>query len=167
MRENFSVVRRDATPTRALWGGTAVPIDTVEADRRIRMTISPGEPLPLHCTAPGKVHLAFLHAQDLRDAYVQDLRCYTDRTITDRDTLSAELERIVEDELAIETGEFAEDVNSLAVPVRDYTRNVVATLCISGPAYRITRKRIEGELKATLLAAGADLSRRLGFEEPA
>ena len=34
---------------------------------------------------------------------------------------------------AVERGEFAEDVNAVAVPIRDYTRSLVGTLAVVGP----------------------------------
>ena len=50
------------------------------------------------------------------------------------------------------------------MPVRDYTRRVIAGLSISGPAYRFTEERLEQELIPLALEAGRKLSSRLGFE---
>jgi DNA-binding IclR family transcriptional regulator len=48
--------------------------------------------------------------------------------------------------------------------VRDYTRAVVGSLAISGPAYRLSQERIEKEVVPLMLKAGRELSTRLGFD---
>jgi DNA-binding IclR family transcriptional regulator len=52
----------------------------------------------------------------------------------------------------------------VAVPIRDYTRNVVGALAIVGPAYRFQAERIDKELAPLTVKAGRDLSSRLGFD---
>ncbi|MFZ0659823.1 MAG: IclR family transcriptional regulator C-terminal domain-containing protein, partial [Candidatus Binataceae bacterium] len=66
---------------------------------------------------------------------------------------------------ATDAGEYVEEVNSIAVPIRDYTRSVVGSLAIAGPAYRMAPERIAAELAPTLLEAGGEISRRLGYNE--
>ena len=57
-----------------------------------------------------------------------------------------------------------EDIRAVAVPVRDYTRNVVGTLAVAAPASRLTNERIEKEVAPLVLKAGRELSSRLGFD---
>lgn len=64
---------------------------------------------------------------------------------------------------AVERSEFAEDVNAVAVPVRDYTRSLVGTLVVIGPAHRFSDEVVNNEIAPVLLRAGAELSKRLGF----
>ena len=64
---------------------------------------------------------------------------------------------------AVERGEFAEDVNAVAVPIRDYTRSLVGALAVVGPGYRLTDEAINAEIAPVLLKAGTALSKRLGF----
>lgn len=141
-----------------------IPLDAVEADRPVRMTSSIGVALPLHCTAAGKLHLAFIPDADVREALIEGLPRFTASTIVERQALLQQLKKISEQGYAVETGEHIEDVNSVAVPVRDYTRNVVGSLALSGPAYRMTAERIEKEIAPLMLKTGQELSRRLGFE---
>ena len=65
--------------------------------------------------------------------------------------------------LAVERGEFAEDVNAVAVPIRDYTRSLVGTLAVVGPAHRLSDDAVNHEIAPALLKAGAELSKRLGY----
>lgn len=141
-----------------------VPLDAVEADRPIRMTPCIGGTLPLHSTAAGKVQLAFIADVDQRDALTEDLTRFTERTIIERQVLLEQLLRVAEQGYSVELGEHIDEVNSVAVPIRDYTRNVVGSLALSGPAYRMSGERIDRELIPIMLKAGQELSSRLGFE---
>ncbi|MBI3065681.1 MAG: IclR family transcriptional regulator, partial [Deltaproteobacteria bacterium] len=64
---------------------------------------------------------------------------------------------------AVEQGEFNEDISSVAVPVRDYTRMLVGALAIVGPSHRLVAETIAKEIAPAILRAGGDLSRRLGY----
>ena len=141
-----------------------VPLDAVEADRPIRLTSCIGDALPLHCTAAGKVQLAFIPDADVRDALLQGLPRFTERTIVDGQTLQQELRTIAERGFSVEMGEYIAEVHSIAVPIRDYTHNVVGSLAVSGPAHRMTSERIENEITPLMHKAGQELSSRLGFE---
>ncbi len=75
-----------------------------------------------------------------------------------------EFHEIAESGYAADMGELIDDVRSVAVPVRDYTRAVVGSLSVAGPAYRLTADRIDKEIVPLMLKAGRELSTRLGFE---
>jgi len=143
-----------------------VPLEASEPeDRAVRITAPIGLTLPLHCTAAGKVHLAFDAEEQLRSTLPENLKSFTERTIIDRAQLLDELQRVGRDGYAVDMGEFMEEVNSVAVPIRDYTRLVVGSLAVAGPGYRLAPERITGEIAPALLDAGGELSRRLGYNE--
>ncbi|HUA34114.1 MAG TPA: IclR family transcriptional regulator [Candidatus Binataceae bacterium] len=143
-----------------------VPLEASEAEERaVRITPPIGLTLPLYCTAPGKVHLAFDSEGSQQAALPDILRNYTDRTITDRATLFAQLEAVVRQGYAVDAGEFVDEVSSVAVPIRDYTRSVVGSLAVAGPSYRVDSERIAAEIAPALTDAGRELSHRLGFNE--
>ena len=111
-----AIVRRDGV----------VPLEAAEAeDRAVRITPPIGITLPLHCTAAGKAHLAFDAEEQLKSALPETLRRFTGSTIVDRAALFAQLEAVARDGYAVDSGEFIEEVSSVAVPIRDYTRSVV------------------------------------------
>ncbi len=56
-----------------------------------------------------------------------------------------------------------EEVISVAVPIRDYTRTLVGSLAVSGPAHRLTNEKIEKEVIPLILKGGSELSKRLGY----
>lgn len=154
---------RETTFIAILRSATVVPLDAVETEQPVRLVSRIGDPLPLHCTAAGKMHLAFAD-DELKGSLPDTLHKFTEKTIVDRHTLGQQLKKIGENGYAVDLGEYVEDVRSVAVPVRDYTRAVVGSLAISGPAYRLSQERIEKEMVPLMLKAGRDLSARLGFD---
>ena len=143
--------------------GCAIALDAVEAEQPVRMVSRIGDPLPLHCTAAGKMHLAFAD-DELRASLPEALQKFTDKTLVDRQALGQQLKKIAESGFAVDVGEHIEDVRSVAVPIRDYTRAVVGSLAVSGPAYRLSQERLEKEIVPLMLKAGRELSTRLGFD---
>ncbi|TAK08104.1 IclR family transcriptional regulator [bacterium] len=148
----------------AIRKGTAiVPLDFVEPRNAVRVVSFLGTTLPLHCTAPGKVYLAFDSEEGLSQVLPEKLDRYTDKTITDRRLLLEQLKEVGEVGYAVEQGEFMEEVISVAVPIRDYTRTLVGSLAVSGPAHRLTNEKIEKEVIPLILKGGSELSKRLGY----
>lgn len=144
-------------------GNKIIPLDFVEPARPVRVVSFLGTALPAHCTAAGKIHLVFEAENGFGENLAEHLERYTDHTIVDRAELQQQLSQINARGYAIEKGEFTEDVNAVAVPIRDYTRMLVGTLAIVGPGYRVTEEKIDQYLAPALLRAGNDLSKRLGY----
>jgi IclR family KDG regulon transcriptional repressor len=141
-----------------------VPLESFDPDdRAVRINSPVGQMLPLWATAAGKTHLAFDTDEQLKSSLPDALRSFTDRTITDRAQLFAQLEAVARNGYAVDAGEYLNEVSSIAVPIRDYTRSVVGSLSVSGPAYRIGEERIASEIAPLILDAGRELSHRLGY----
>ena len=150
------IVRRDGV----------VPLEAAEPeDRVVKITPPIGDSLPLFCTASGKVYLAFEADEELKATLPEQMRNYTNQTIVDRSKLLDQLASVASAGYAVDRGEYLEDVCSVAVPIRDYTRTVVGSLAVAGPAYRIPAERVAEEIAPIILEAGQDLSRRLGYNE--
>ncbi len=144
-------------------GSAIVPLDFVEPQNAVRVVSFLGESLPLHCTAPGKVHLAFESEDVLSQRLPEKLERYTVKTITDRRLLLEQLKEVGESGYALEQGEFMEEVVSVAVPIHDYTRTLVGSLTITGPAHRLTGEKIQKEIVPLIINGGGQLSRQLGY----
>ena len=140
-----------------------IPLDFVEPARPVRVVSFLGTVLPAHCTAAGKAHLTFELESAAGQNLPANLERYTANTITDRNLLRDQIVMIGESGYAVERGEFAEGVNAVAVPIRDYTRSLVGTLAVVGPENRLTDEAINTEIAPMLLKAGSELSKRLGF----
>jgi len=143
-----------------------VPLEAAEPDdRSVRIMAPIGQTLPLHCTAIGKAYLAFDPEEQLMSLLPEQLHRYTENTIVDRVLLLEQLRAVIRDGYSVDAGEYLEDVASVAVPIRDYTRSVVGSLAIAGPSYRISGERINIELAPLVLEAGRELSHRLGYND--
>jgi DNA-binding IclR family transcriptional regulator len=155
---------RETTYLAVLRRAAVVPVDVIEVDRPVRTVSQLGEALPLHCTAAGKVYLAFEQEDELRTLLPEGLQRFTERTVIDRQALLQQLRTVAASGYAVDMGEHLEDVRALAVPVRDYARNVVGALAVAAPAARLPSERIEKEIAPLVLKAGRELSSRLGFD---
>jgi IclR family KDG regulon transcriptional repressor len=146
--------------------GYVVYLDVVETDLTVRVVSRVGSRLPAHCTAAGKVHLAFMSDEELEALFPEhQLKAYTSKTITDRDALKAELKKVVDQGYALDNEELDPGVRCVAGPIRDYTRRIVGAVSVSGPSMRFTDERIEKELIPLVMQASQDLSTRLGFHK--
>jgi IclR family transcriptional regulator, KDG regulon repressor len=163
--EDVSKQSRENTYVAVMRRSSVVPLAVVESKLPVRITSNVGEALPLHSTAIGKVYLAYESEEGLRHIVGSNLEKFTDKTITELGALGEHLKGVAEKGFAVDNGEYLVDVRSVAVPVRDYTRNVVGALAVAGPAYRLASERIDKEIVPLVVKAGKDLSNRLGFHE--
>ena len=117
---------------------------------------------PAHCTALGKVMLASLNEDQLQ-GYLEraDLKPSTAKSITEKPALLRDIAEVRRTGVASDEGEFDLEVRCFAVPVRDFTGQVVGAIGASGPIWRQGNK---GQ-KVKLLQAAADrLSAAFGAE---
>jgi len=146
-------------------GMEVIPLEFVESEEAVRVASFLGTSLPLHCTAPGKIHLAFESDESLREHLPETLACYTSRTIVDRPLLLRQIKEISEGGYAVDLGEFIEDLSCVSVPLRDSSRRLVGSLSVAGPAHRLTQEKIHREIVALVIKGGNEISRRLGYQE--
>lgn len=118
-----------------------------------------GRSVEYHCTANGKVFLAFGRAN-----VAETLTRHTASTIADRSLLGQELAVVRRTGFASAIDELELGLAAIAVPIRGARGDVVAALSISGPTLRMTPARIR-EFQTVLIAEGRALSRRLGHRE--
>jgi DNA-binding IclR family transcriptional regulator len=144
-------------------GNAIVPLDFAEPSRAVRAVSFLGTALPAHCTAAGKVYLVFEAEGGLSRTLPERLERYTEKTITDHQQLLGQINDIGAAGYAVEQGEFTEDLSSVAVPVRDYTRMLVGALAVVGPSHRLTEETIAKQVAPAILRAGGELSKRLGY----
>jgi IclR family KDG regulon transcriptional repressor len=161
--ERVAHTSHETTMVAVLRRGCAVPLDAVESDQPVRLVSRIGEALPLYATAIGKVYLAFSSEDEARQLLPETLTKFTDRTITDRGVLLGQLKQAAVQGYAVEQGEHVAEVYAVAAPVHDYTRNVVGSVAISGPAYRLAEERVQKEIVPLVTQAASELSQRLGF----
>jgi IclR family KDG regulon transcriptional repressor len=137
--------------------GKALYIDQVESPATLRVNAQVGTMNPLHCTALGKVLLAFGHLPP-----PDSLERHTPHTITSKKLLRQHLEGVRQAGYAVDDEEFDPGVRCIAVPVFDFRGKVIGSIGISGPASRITPERLPA-LAQRVMEAGKALSERMTF----
>ena len=92
------------------------------------------------------MYLVFESEGGLSQTLPERLDRHTEKTITDRQLLAEQMRNVSETGYAIDQGEFSEDISSVAVPVRDYTRTLVGALGVAGPGHRLSGETIKQEI---------------------
>jgi DNA-binding IclR family transcriptional regulator len=122
--------------------GELVYLDRVEAEWLLRLHLPAGTALPPHCSASGKLLLAFKPAAERAQLLeAMPLARFTDRTITSRQLLESELDRIVAAGYAVDNEEYVAGVACVAVPVRDASGDVVAAVAVHAATARLPLPR--------------------------
>jgi len=123
-----------------------------------------GRRTPIHCTASGKVILAFAPAPLQQRLLARPLERRTPQTIVDRAELEAQLASALETGFARTYQELEVGLDAIAAPVHSADGGVVAAIDVSGPAHRL-QDTDRPELVDQTREAAADLSRRLGYRK--
>ena len=134
-------------------GFEVVYLHVIESRQAVRVYIDVGSRLPAHVTATGLACLAWLPEDRLREILPAKLQPWTPETTTDRAHLLRELDRIRARGYAQTLGTFRTDVGGVAAPIFDADGNVVASLCVSSPRYRINAAWNKRVPRAVMAAA--------------
>lgn len=122
-----------------------------------------GSRLPAYCTAMGKLLLANLPDAEQAALLARlKLAKHGPNTITSKRALRQELDEVRRANFAVDAEELAKDLYSIAAPVRDESRQVVAAVEIAVPSALITRGELVDALGPHLISAGDRISARLG-----
>lgn len=116
-----------------------------------------GRPVPLHCSALGKVLLAY-GAAELPAGRLERL---TERTVTNRAELAGELAEVRRRGIALTAEELEPGLVAVAAPVFRAGGELAAALSVSGPVTRLGPARLSEAVAACCDQAGA-LSEVLG-----
>lgn len=162
---------RDATGETAyiavLEGHEVLSFGKFEGAHEQRSAARLGQRKPLHCTSLGKAMLAFLPEREqaalLRRLPLPGL---TPNTLTDRRRLTAALRIIRARGFAIDDEEILPGVRCVGAPILDGQGRMRGALSVAGPAFRMTRERLEllgPELAAAGRRVGASLRAPAGM----
>jgi DNA-binding IclR family transcriptional regulator len=148
-----------------LSGTEIVYVDKVDSPRPLGIMSKIGQRAPLHCTALGKVLLAFQPEDDLKRILPQlKLIALTSNTIISRQRLTEELKAIRRQGYALDYREIEEDVECIGAPIQNHLGGVIAALSISGPQRKIHTRQEKQFVNSVVKAAGF-ISSKLGYME--
>lgn len=144
-------------------GSAIVYLDRVETQWPLRLQLSAGSRVPLHCTASGKLFLSRMPKRARERLYAAaPFERFTDNTVVEPERLERELEAIRASGVALNDQEFMVGLVGIAVPVADPSQpeNMAAALAIHAPEARLNATDIQRHLPA-LRATAARLSATL------
>jgi DNA-binding IclR family transcriptional regulator len=143
-------------------GDAVVVIARTSGPGAFQLTERVGVVRPVHCTALGKIILAALRPDQLKRMLERiELKPSTENSIRDAAVLLKEIEEIRRAGIAFDDGEFNAEVRCIAVPVMDFTGQVIGALGISGPIWRLSNQALQGHARLVRAAANR-LSTELG-----
>jgi DNA-binding IclR family transcriptional regulator len=148
-------------------GDAVVVIARTSGPGAFQLTDRVGVVRPAHCTALGKIILASLRPDQLKRFLERvEMKPSTEKSITDIPALMREIGEIKHSGIAFDDGEFNPEVRCIAVPVMDFTGQIVGALGISGPIWRLSNQVLQNHAK-TVRATANRLSAEFGARDAA
>lgn len=131
---------------------------------KIDLDLRPGSRLPAYCTSLGKVMLASMPEDALRELLGDmQLGKRGPNTITTKKALRAELEQVRDEGFAVGDEEVAPELIAIAVPVRSESGEVIAAINMAAHTSMISLEELVGALGPHLVATADRISARLGY----
>lgn len=142
-------------------GNEVVYVERVESRWPLRLHLEVGSRVPMHCTASGKLFLAFMDAER-RKRMLESLSLarMTERTISSRDKLEQEIADIASRGYSTDDEEFIQGLVAVAVPVVDGRGRVVGAVAIHAAKARLDLAQAMQHL-ARLRSAAAEIGQTL------
>jgi len=150
----------ETTYLATLDGREVISLERCDGAHSQRSAAVLGQRKPVHCTSQGKAILSVM-PDEARDTIVREakLKALTPLTITDRRRLQAELRITRARGYAIDDEEIVPGVRCVGAPVVDAVGQVRGAISVAGPAWRLTRARLE-----LLGPEVAEAARRVGAQ---
>jgi DNA-binding IclR family transcriptional regulator len=122
-----------------------------------------GHIAPMHATGVGKLHLMNYSDEKLEKLEKNfGFPKYTGNTITTIASLKKEISQIQKQGYALDNEECEEGVRCIAVPVRNFSGEVMAGISLSAPVARLDKERTE-QIIRYLKNIGAEASKEMGY----
>ncbi len=174
--DRLSIVDIASEPTKKLWEkiGHSVYIAVLYDDsalyiqhhnsiQNVRVAGMIGGRYPLHCTAPGKILLAYAPEDYFSSLSQKGFDKYTSNTILDSVELNAHLESVRSKGYAMDQEEYGKGILCIAVPIFDYTGSVAAALGVSVSTVLYSMEKLIDEVGPLMIETGQLISRQMGY----
>jgi IclR family acetate operon transcriptional repressor len=147
-------------------GSDIIYIGQFEGRGLARAAMPIGWRRPLHCTAAGKVILAWLWEERVRELVgPAPLAQFTEKTIATVEDLLDDLEQVRRRGYAFDDQEAEQGVCCIAAPIRADSEQVIASVSVSALVNQMPPERVE-TLGPELVRVGQEISARLGWRSP-
>jgi IclR family acetate operon transcriptional repressor len=120
---------------------TITYVDSIDSPHAVRYSVPVGGVRPLYCTAAGRILLAFADPE-FQEEYLRTtkLEAQTERTLTTRKGLRAELDKVFKTRISVSMGEMFPESAAIAAPVFGANGKIVAAMAIGAPSQRLQPK---------------------------
>jgi IclR family pca regulon transcriptional regulator len=161
--ERVSEELHESSSVAVLDGDEIVYVARAAARRILAISLAVGSRLPAACTSMGRVLIANADADD-RARFLRRVKLprYTERTITDKTALAAELDAVRAQGYAIVDQELELGLRSCAVPIARRDGTVVAALNVGAHAARADAAALRREVVPLLRKAADEIGAALG-----
>ena len=146
-------------------GAEGVVVDSVPSIHEVRIVVDQGARFGLHCSAPGKVILAWMPEPEReRILAAMTFPRHTEATITDRMLFRKELEKVRKQGFGVDHAEgIVVGLNCVSCPILNHVNYPVAAMTVVAPSLRLPESSFSNVAKLIKPHALA-LSRRLGYD---
>ena len=155
--ENLAAETGEGCKVSVLDGDGILVVSAVQGGREYALKVVPGQRLPLHAGAAGKVLFAYMSKAEQSERLDAELIRYTARTVADGKRLKTELARIRRQGWAQDKGEYVPSIWAFAAPIRDRQGKVIAALSVpflaGAPAPHMEKIRASAIAVASQIAA--------------
>lgn len=163
--EELSRISRETINLGVLNQGQVMWVQKIESPELLRTGLTVGTRVPVHCTALGKVMLAYQPEDQVNEIIkMRGLGRFGPKCITDIGKLKLELQKVREQGYSIDDEELEPDTRGMGAPIRNHMGQVTAGISLTGPARRLPFSRLE-ELRPALLGAAEGISKRIGYSD--
>jgi len=142
-----------------LEGKEVIYLAKAESSEVLTTNIKIGTKLPAHCTALGKVLLAFISNREFESLYKNNepLSALTSKSISSLEELKKRLKKVKEQGYAVDKEEYKIGVNCIGVPIFGRNGEAIAAISITGPASRFIIEEME-KVKSKLITISKEIS---------
>jgi IclR family transcriptional regulator, KDG regulon repressor len=145
-------------------GLSAVYVEKLDSPEPLRIHSRIGAAVPLHCTAVGKVMLAYMPEDEQNTILPQlELKRPTTNSIGSIQELKTELHRVRKNGYACDLEEHELHIRCVAAPIWDHTGSVQSSLSITAPTLRMPITRLR-QLAPLIQQSGLKISAELGYQ---
>ncbi|TCP29585.1 IclR family transcriptional regulator [Scopulibacillus darangshiensis] len=121
--------------------GEGVCLSIAKSSHSILFSVSVGSRTPLYAGASGKAVMAFLSEKEQAAIIEKGVDRLTSNTITNPEQLINDLEAIRKRGWCYTLGEYSDEVVGLGIPLFNHKNQVIASLTIAAPSYRLSEER--------------------------
>lgn len=122
-------------------GDYGVTVEIAEYEQQLKFNVAIGSRTPLYVGASCKTIMAYLPEEEQLEIINKGIKVFTDKTMTDKEKLLADLKDIKEKGWSYTKGEYSEAVFGMGVPLFNTSGRIIGSVTAAGPIYRMSEEK--------------------------